>query len=60
MVKSGKPKMGIHEWSYDNEVVNDTRYVVPQAEKAQVLKSIKKKWNWDLIYPQVLKKPNVA
>lgn len=35
-------KMGIHEWSYDNEVVNDTRYVVPQAEKAVVLKSIKK------------------
>jgi ferredoxin len=35
-------KMGIHEWSYDSEVMMDKRYVVPQAEKAQVLKSIKK------------------
>lgn len=35
-------KMGIHEWSYDSEVAMDKRYVVPQAEKAQVLKSIKK------------------
>lgn len=42
MVNLVSQKMGIHEWSYDNEVVNDTRYVVPQAEKAQVLKSIKK------------------
>lgn len=35
-------KMGIHEWSYDSEVVNDARYVVPQADKTQTLKSIKK------------------
>lgn len=35
-------KMGIHEWSYDSEVMMDKRYVVPQAEKAVVLKSIKK------------------
>jgi ferredoxin len=34
--------MGIHEWSYDSEVVNDRRYVVPQADKAVTLKSIKK------------------
>ncbi len=26
-------KMGIHEWSYDSMVVNDERYVVPQADK---------------------------
>lgn len=26
-------KMGIHEWAYDSEVVNDLRYVVPQADK---------------------------
>jgi ferredoxin len=25
-------KMGIHEWSYDNQVVNDVRYAVPHAE----------------------------
>jgi formate dehydrogenase (NADP+) beta subunit len=35
-------KMGIHEWSYDSEVVMDKRYVVPQAEKAVTLKNIKK------------------
>jgi len=35
-------KMGIHEWSYDSEVVNDKRYVVPQADKSVTLKSIKK------------------
>lgn len=30
-------KMGIHEWSYDNEVVNDSRYVVPQTAKKVAL-----------------------
>ncbi len=30
-------KMGIHEWSYDNEVVNDRRYVVPQTAKKVAL-----------------------
>jgi formate dehydrogenase beta subunit len=30
-------KMGIHEWAYDSEVVNDERYVVPQAPKALTL-----------------------
>ncbi len=35
-------KMGIHEWSYDNNVVNDSRYVVPQLEKELTLKSLKK------------------
>ena len=30
-------KMGIHEWAYDSEVVNDERYVVPQNEKAVTL-----------------------
>ncbi|HOZ87436.1 MAG TPA: FAD-dependent oxidoreductase [Bacteroidia bacterium] len=35
-------KMGIHEWSYDSEVVNDARYVVPQADKTLTLKNIKK------------------
>lgn len=35
-------KMGIHEWSYDSEVTTDKRYIVPQAAKTEVLKSIKK------------------
>lgn len=30
-------KMGIHEWSYDNDVVNDLRFIVPQAEKKAAL-----------------------
>ncbi len=30
-------KMGIHEWAYDSEVVNDERYVVPQAPKTVTL-----------------------
>ena len=34
-------KMGIHEWSYDNEVSNDLRYRVPLREKALALKDIK-------------------
>jgi len=34
-------KMGIHEWSYDNDISNDQRYVVPWREKAATLKSIK-------------------
>ena len=34
-------KMGIHEWSYDNDISNDERYKVPWRDKAQTLKSIK-------------------
>ncbi|MXV14110.1 FAD-dependent oxidoreductase [Hufsiella ginkgonis] len=30
-------KMGIHEWSYDNAVEPDYRYVVPQADKELTL-----------------------
>ncbi|MBS1616303.1 MAG: FAD-dependent oxidoreductase [Bacteroidetes bacterium] len=30
-------KMGIHEWSYDSYVVNDERYIVPQAAKSLTL-----------------------
>jgi len=34
-------KMGIHEWSYDNDVSADARYAVPWREKEKTLKSIK-------------------
>ena len=34
-------KMGIHEWSYDNDISADPRFAVPWREKAQTLKSIK-------------------
>jgi NADPH-dependent glutamate synthase beta subunit-like oxidoreductase len=30
-------KMGVHEWSYDNAVESDERYVVPQADKKKTL-----------------------
>ncbi|WP_332815299.1 FAD-dependent oxidoreductase [Ramlibacter sp.] len=34
-------KMGIHEWSYDNDTSLDKRYKVPWAKAAQALASIK-------------------
>jgi thioredoxin reductase/ferredoxin len=33
-------KMGIHQWSYDNDISNDVRHIVPHAEKAQTLNDI--------------------
>ncbi len=35
-------KMGIHEWAYDNDVTNDIRYIVPQADKKLTLTNLKK------------------
>jgi NADPH-dependent glutamate synthase beta subunit-like oxidoreductase/ferredoxin len=34
-------KMGIHEWSYDNEVAGDSRYKVPWADIKITLKNVK-------------------
>lgn len=34
-------KMGIHEWSYDNSVVDDVRYAVPHVDVAQSLQDRK-------------------
>ena len=34
-------KMGIHEWSYDNDVSNDPRYKVPLKDQVIALKNIK-------------------
>jgi formate dehydrogenase beta subunit len=34
-------KMGIHEWSYDNEVARDTRFKVPWRDVNAALRSIK-------------------
>ncbi len=34
-------KMGIHEWSYKNEVMSDHRYKVPLRDKVVALKDIK-------------------
>jgi NADPH-dependent glutamate synthase beta subunit-like oxidoreductase len=34
-------KMGIHEWSYDNDVSNDLRFRVPLRDKAVALKDVR-------------------
>ena len=34
-------KMGIHEWSYDNEITLDKRYRVPHRDKVVALRDIK-------------------
>ena len=34
-------KMGIHEWSYDNQISPDARFKVPWADPAKALKSMK-------------------
>ena len=36
-----RQKMGIHEWSYDNEISLDLRFKVPHREKAVALRDIK-------------------
>jgi formate dehydrogenase (NADP+) beta subunit len=36
-VKLFSTKMGIHEWSYDNDVTTEFRYPVPQADKTETL-----------------------
>ena len=41
-VKLFSTKMGIHEWSYDNDITTDIRYIVPQADKAVTLSDRKK------------------
>jgi NADPH-dependent glutamate synthase beta subunit-like oxidoreductase len=34
-------KMGIHEWSYDNQIANDARYKVPLKDLSKALADIK-------------------
>ena len=41
MVNMTSQKMGIHEWSYDNDVSLDLRYKVPHRDKFVALKDIK-------------------
>ncbi len=41
MVNLVSQKMGIHEWSYDNDISNDARNKVPWASAEKTLKSIK-------------------
>ncbi len=41
LVEGGSQKMGIHEWSYDNDISNDQRYRVPLRDKTQALKDVR-------------------
>ncbi len=34
-------KMGIHEWSYDNDISNDQRFRVPLRDKAEALSNVR-------------------
>ena len=40
-VEISSQKMGIHEWSYDNDISGDKRYRVPHREKVVALKDIR-------------------
>ncbi|HCU88864.1 MAG TPA: glutamate synthase [Gammaproteobacteria bacterium] len=40
-VKFSSQKMGIHEWSYDNDISNDLRYKVPLKDLRNALANIK-------------------
>jgi NADPH-dependent glutamate synthase beta subunit-like oxidoreductase len=41
MVNLISQKMGIHEWSYDNDISNDKRYKVPLQDQSITLRNIK-------------------
>ncbi len=41
MVEIISQKMGIHEWSYDNDIASDKRYRVPLRDKVVALRDIK-------------------
>jgi formate dehydrogenase (NADP+) beta subunit len=41
MVNLMSQKMGIHEWSYDNQISNDDRYKVPLKDQKIALKDIR-------------------
>jgi formate dehydrogenase beta subunit len=41
MVEIISQKMGIHEWSYDNDIASDRRYRVPLRDKVVALRDIK-------------------
>ena len=40
-VQISSQKMGIHEWSYDNDISNDKRFRVPHRDKVITLKDIR-------------------
>ena len=44
-------KMGIHEWSYDNDTSNDARYKVPWAKAKRRWPASRWKWSWASMLP---------
>jgi NADPH-dependent glutamate synthase beta subunit-like oxidoreductase len=45
-------KMGLHEWAYNSEVVNDHRYIVSQADKKTTLSDRKKEVELGFTLPE--------
>ena len=41
MSRLSSQKMGIHEWSYDNDITLDQRFRVPLRDKAIALRDIR-------------------
>jgi ferredoxin len=60
MVTLLSQKMGIHEWSYDNDVSNDHRFKVPIKENKISLKDIKVEVELGLIPSLHLQRPSAA
>jgi ferredoxin len=52
MVNLVSQKMGLHEWAYNSEVVNDQRYVVAQADKKATLSDRKKEVELGFTLPE--------
>ena len=40
LISLDSQKMGIHQWSYENDISNDLRYAVPHAEKEKTLNDL--------------------
>jgi formate dehydrogenase (NADP+) beta subunit len=54
-VEISSQKMGIHEWSYDNEISNDKRFRVPLRDQAVALRDIKAEVELGFDYALALK-----
>ena len=40
LTRLNSQKMGIHQWSYENDISNDVRYAVPHAQKEKTLNDL--------------------
>ena len=61
MVNLSSQKMGIHEWSYDNDISNDLRYKVPHApHRKDAEECASWKWSWASTSSRPSWKPSAA